>query len=141
MINMTGHCSIQDGKLIIQEPEPSEAGIFYYNTYEKVMTWKKNVFCISAKTKEEANAAMKKLFHDGELDCSCDNPMDLELIPHWCDAGEYYEGDDENVSYAENNYKPTEELYDDEGNLLDDNTPIEVKRDKKINLLLGQQNK
>jgi len=112
---------------------------FYYHTYEKVMTWRKNYYSISAKTKEEADAAMKELFQDNELHTGCDNPNDYDLIPRWCDTGEYYDGDEDEVSYEENGNRPTEELYDEEGELIDDNTPIQIKRDIKLyNLFLNK---
>lgn len=124
----------QDGSII--EPQPTELGDFYYHTYEKIITWRKNYYHISANTKEEADEYMKKYFQDNELYSGIENPQDLPLTPRWADYGDYYEGDEEVLTYEQNNFKPTEELYDDEGNLLDDNTPIEIKRDKKINLLL-----
>ena len=79
---------------------------------------------------------MMKKFQDNELHSGAENEDDLPLVPRWADYGDYYEGDEDLLSYEQNNYSPTEELYDDEGNLLDDNTPIEVRRDKKINILL-----
>jgi hypothetical protein len=124
-----------NGTMVVQEPIIKENGDFYYNTYEKVTTWRKNVYHISAKTKEEADNVMKQYFQDNELHTGCENPNDLNLIPHWCDHGDYYEGDEDIVTYEDNGFRPTEELYDDEGNLIDDNTPIQIKRDKKINLL------
>lgn len=125
----------------VEEPEVKELGDFYYHTYEKVMTWRKNYYHIIAKTKEEADELMKEFFNEQELNTGLENPNDIPNTPRWCDYGDYYEGDEEVITYAMNDYRPTEELYDDEGNLLDDNTPLEIKRDKKINILLGWQNK
>jgi hypothetical protein len=130
-----------DEKGNITEPEVKELGDFYYHTYEKILTWRKNYYHIIAKTKEEADKAMVDFFNEEDLHTGLENPNDMPLTPRWCDCGDYYEGDEEVISYEMNNFKPTEEIYDDEGNLLDDNTPIEIKRDKKINILLGWQNK
>ena len=128
----------EDGTMVVQEPEENKTGLgdFYYHTYEKIITWKKNYYHIYAMTKEEADLAMMKCFQDNELNSGAENEDDLPLVPRWADYGDYYEGDEDLLSYEQNNYSPTEELYDDEGNLLDDNTPIEVRRDKKINILL-----
>ena len=112
---------------------------FTYNTYEKITTWRKNYYNIIAETKEEADGAMKKAFGDGELSTDLQNNMDLPLTPFWVDYGDYYEGDENVISYEMNDFKPTEELYDDEGNLLDDNTPIEIKRDKIITSILNEK--
>lgn len=127
-----------DGSTAVQEPEEHKLGLgdFYYHTYEKIITWKKNYYHIYANTKEEADIAMKKAFHDNELYSGVENDDDLELVPRWTDCGDYYEGDEDILTYEQNNFSPTEELYDEEGELLDDNTPIEVRRDKKINILL-----
>lgn len=126
---------------MITEPEPKEFGDFYYHTYEKVLTWRKNYYHISALTKEQADDIMKKHFEDNKLNCGIENPDDLPLTPKFTDYGDYYDGDEEVISYEMNDFKPTEELYDEDGHLIDDNTPLEIKRNKKINLLLGWQNK
>jgi hypothetical protein len=126
-----------DGKII--EPVLTEYGDFYYHTYEKVMTWKKDTYHIIAKTQEEANKAMIAHFQDNELHCGSTNDNDLPLVPRWCDRGEYYEGDDETLSYEDNGNRVTEELYTGEGDLIDDNTPIQIKRDLKLyNLFLNK---
>jgi hypothetical protein len=116
----------------ITEPQPTELGDFYYHTYQKIITWKKDYYKIIAKSKEEADAAMKTFFQENELYSGLENENDLPLAPSWYDCGDYYEGDEDLLSYEDNNSKPTEELYDDEGALLDDNTPIQIKRDKKL---------
>jgi len=121
---------------IKKEPEVKEMGDFCYHTYEKILTWRKNYYHVIAKTKEEADAVMKKSFQDNELYPGFENKSDLPLTPCWVDYGDYYEGDENVISYEMNNFSPTEELYDDEGELIDDNTPVEIKRDKKINILL-----
>ena len=125
----------------IIEEKSIEGETYYYNTYAKIITWKKEVYSIIANSKEEADKAMKLFFKEEELNTGCYNPDDRPLTPHWCDHGDYYEGDEDLLSYERNGNAPTEELYDDDGNLLDDNTPTEIKRDKKINILLGWQNK
>jgi hypothetical protein len=109
----------------------------YYNVYQKVTTWKKDVFCINANSKEEADEAMRLLFLDNELHTGCENPTDALLTAHWCDHGDYYEGDDDLLTYEQNNNSPTEELYDEWGELLENNEPLEIKREKKLNNLLG----
>ena len=124
-----------DANGVVQEPIPKENGDFYYHTYEKIITWRKNYYHISAKTKEEADKVMMEQFQDNELNSGIENPNDELLTPRWVDYGDYYEGDEDLLSYEQNDFKPTEELYDDEGNLLDDNTPIEVRRDKKLSAL------
>lgn len=130
---------MNDEGTVVQEPVPTDEGTFYYNTYEKITTWRKNIYSISAKTKEEADKVMKEMFLDNELHSGCENPLDLQLIPHWCDNGDYYEGDEDILAYEENGNRPTEELYDDEGSLLEDNTPLNIKRDKKLFNILNFQ--
>jgi hypothetical protein len=109
---------------------------YYYNTYQKVTTWKKDVYSIKANSKEEADEAMRLLFLENELHTGCENHTDALLSPHWCDHGDYYEGDDDLLTYEENN-GVTEELYDESGELLENNEPLEIKREKKLNNLLG----
>lgn len=110
---------------------------FYYNTYEKIITWKKSVYSIKAINKEEADEEMINQFNQNRLDYDCSNPDDKDLIPHWCEYD--YEGDDYVITYQENRNRPSKELFDDEGNLLSDNTPLDIKRDKKIDTLLNDK--
>ena len=112
---------------------------FTYITYEKITTWRKNHYNIIAETKEEADAVMKESFQSNELYTGSENKNDLPLTPCWVDYGDYYEGDENVISYEMNNFSPTEELYDDDGELIDDNTPIEIKRDKIITSILNEK--
>lgn len=109
---------------------------FYYHTYEKVITWKKSYYHVLAPTKEQADAYIKQEFSKDDLGTWRDNPQDLALTVKWYDSGEDYIGDDELVSFFDNNNSPTYELYDDNCDLIFDNTPIEISRDKKIDKLL-----
>ena len=112
---------------------------YYYTHFEKIMSWKRTSYCIKALSKEDADKVMKDLFKEGELDSSLENPTDALLIPWWCDdgAGDYYDSDEWSISYKQNNNAPTEELYDEANDLLEDNTPIEVRREKTIDFILS----
>lgn len=107
---------------------------FSYHTYEKIATWRKNMYSIMAESKEEADEKMKELFKKGEIYPECSSDV------KWYDGGDYYEGDEEVLSYEDNDNNPTEELYDDDGEKLIDNTPIEVLREQKLIELLGYKN-
>lgn len=128
---------LSNGEIITEETEGQD---FYYNHYEKIVTWRKNYYHISAKTKEEADEAMINFFKEEELTVGLENEHDALLMPRWCDCGDYYEGDEDVMTYEENN-GVTEELFDEEGNLLETNEPIEVRRQKKLNTLLQENNK
>jgi hypothetical protein len=108
---------------------------FQYHIYQKIVTWRKNYYNIIAETKEEADAVMKESFKNDEL-YPYENKSAPPLTPCWVDYGDYYEGDEDVISYEMNNFRPTEELYDDDGELIIDNTPLQIKRNNIIDSII-----
>jgi hypothetical protein len=120
--------------------EEKEELFFDYTHFEKVIIWKRNTYCIKANSKEDADKVMINMFNEGELGSHLEDRNDELLTPWWCDDGDYYDGDEWGITYEENRNSPTEELYDESNDLLEDNTPLEVRRNNKIDYLLNGVN-
>lgn len=110
-----------------------------FHTWRKVQVWKKDSYTIEADTEQEAIERAKKLFQADELYPGYD-----EDNCEWYDSR--YSEDEEALDYWDCN-GPTYELWFDDGgvqghlqDVIDDNTPIEVRRQKKLDELMGKEN-
>ena len=102
---------------------------YNFHTWRKVKIWKKDQYTIKANSEKEAIEKAKKLFQSDEIypgydDGSCE----------WYDGN--YSEDDEVLTYWDEE-APTYELwFGDLEDVIDNNEPLEIKRDKKLSGLL-----
>lgn len=98
---------------------------FEYSLWSKVTTWKRDAFIVEASSKEEADAIIKKNFMKDELY----NGFESADV-NWVETD--WQGDDEELDWDGG---ITKEVIDSFGEPIIDNTPVEIKRDEKLNLL------
>ena len=98
---------------------------FEFIIEQKETIWRKNFASIEAENEEEAIKKMKEYVNDFRYDDVYDSEFIYETA--------------EDLSYEENGNQPTREIRYD-GSFLVDNTPVEIKRDKKINSILDEEN-
>jgi hypothetical protein len=97
--------------------------IFKFHIDQKETIWRRNYAQIEADTEEEAIIKMKELAHYYDLDVY-NNELILETS--------------EDMNYYDNLNNPTREVYyKDE--MIEDNTPLDIKRDKKINQIINEK--
>ena len=96
---------------------------FEFIIEQKETIWRKNYASIEANSEEEAIKKMK----------DCINDFRYAEVYH----SEFIYETSEDMSYEENGNQPTREIQYN-GSFLLDNTPIEIKRDKKINSILDE---
>ncbi len=93
---------------------------------QKETVWRRNYCEIEAETEEEAISLMKKTAFDFDYD----RFIDISDI-----ISETYN----DMEYDENGYNPTREIYY-KNVRIEDNTPISVKRNQKINTIINEEN-
>ena len=98
---------------------------FEFIIEQKETIWRKNFASIEAENEEEAIKKMKEYVNDFRYNDVYDSEFIYETA--------------EDLSYEENGNQPTREIRYD-GSFLVDNTPVEIKRDKKINSILDEEN-
>ena len=97
---------------------------FYIDQKETI--WRRLSCSIEANSEEEAILKMRKLAFDDEYDIHChDSEMIFETS--------------QDMTYQDNFNNPTREIYYKD-KCIEDNTPLEVKRDNKINEILNGTN-
>ena len=97
---------------------------FEFIIEQKETIWRKNFATIEAENEEEAIKMMKEYAKDFRYDDVHDSEFIYETA--------------EDLSYEENSNQPTREIRYNNSFLVD-NTPIEIKRDKKINSILNEK--
>ena len=97
---------------------------FEFIIEQKETIWRKNFANIEADTEEEAIKKMREYVNDFRYDAVYDSEFIYETA--------------EDMSYEENANQPTREIRYN-GSFLVDNTPVEIKRDKKINSILNEK--
>lgn len=97
---------------------------FEFIIEQKETIWRKNYASIEAENEEEAIKKMKEYVNDFRYDAVYDSEFIYETS--------------EDMSYEENGNQPTREIQYN-GSFLVDNTPIEIKRDKKIEEILYEK--
>ena len=97
-----------------------------YNFYidQKETIWKRLYCSIDAHSEEEAILKMRSLAYDDDYDI-------------YCHESEMMYDTSEDMTYEDNSNNPTREIYY-KNNLIEDNTPLPIKRDKKINIILNK---
>lgn len=97
---------------------------FYIDQKETI--WRRLSCSIEADNEEEAILKMRSLAHEHDYDLHC---YESEMI---------YETS-EDMTYEDNFDNPTREIYYKD-KMIEDNTPLQIKRDKKINNILNGSN-
>lgn len=98
---------------------------FRFNIDQKETIWRRNHCEVEADTEEEAILKMKGAALDIDYDL---HAYDSELIHDTVD----------DMTYEDNQNQPTREVYY-KGNIVGDNTPLSIKRDKKINSIIDEK--
>lgn len=99
--------------------------IFEFFIDQKETVWRRNYCEIEAETEEEAIRLMKLTAFDVDYD----KYIDISDI-----ISETYN----DMEYDENGSNPTREIYYKDAR-IEDNTPISVKRNEKINTIINEQ--
>ena len=99
--------------------------IFKFHIDQKETIWRRNYTQIEADTEEEAILKMRLLANSEDYDL---NVYDNELVLETSEDMTYY--------YNLNN--PTREVYYKD-NMIEDNTPLDIKRNKKINQIINEK--
>ena len=98
---------------------------FEFHIDQKETIWRRNYTQIEADTEEEAILKMKELAHSVDYDINVyDNELVLETS--------------EDMTYYDNLNNPTREVYYKD-NMIEDNTPLDIKRNKKINQIINEK--
>jgi hypothetical protein len=98
---------------------------FKFHIDQKETIWRRNYTQIEADTEEEAILKMKELVHSVDYDLNVyDNELVLETS--------------EDMTYYDNLNNPTREVYYKD-NMIEDNTPLDIKRNKKINQIINEK--
>lgn len=92
---------------------------------QKETIWRRNYCEVEAETEEEAILKMRSTAFQFDYDI---HAHDSELIHETSD----------DMEYIDNNFQPTREVYY-KGSRIEDNTPISVKREQKINTIINEQ--
>ncbi len=90
---------------------------------QKETIWRQNTCIIEASSEEEAIVIMKSKAFDLDYDMGLhDSTLILETV--------------DDMTYEENGNQPTREIYYN-GKCIEDNTPINVRREEKINIIIN----
>lgn len=96
---------------------------FYIDQKETI--WRRNYTQIESDSEEEAIIKMKELAHSVDYDLDVYN-------------NEFILETSEDMNYYDNLNNPTREVYyKDE--MIEDNTPLDIKRNKKINQIIDEK--
>jgi len=98
---------------------------FKFHIDQKETIWRRNYAQVEADTEEEAILKMKELANSVDYDLGVyNNELVLETS--------------EDMNYYDNLNNPTREVYY-RGLLIEDNTPLDIKRNKKINQIINEK--
>jgi hypothetical protein len=96
-----------------------------WSVKRKETIWRRNYARVEADTEEEAILKMKLLAHSDDYDIDVhNNELVLETS--------------EDMTYYDNLNNPTREVYYKD-NMIEDNTPLDIKRNKKINQIINEK--
>ena len=99
--------------------------IFKFHIDQKETIWRRNYAQLEADSEEEAILKIKELAHS----------VDYDLDVH---SNELILETSEDINYYDNLNNPTREVYyKDE--MIEDNTPLDIKRNKKINQIIDEK--
>ena len=97
---------------------------FIFHIDQKVAMWRRDYYEVESDTEEDAISSMK----------SINNILTTQSI-----NSEILFETEFDMSYEENGNQPTIEVYyNDE--VIADNTPLDIRRDKKINKIIDEEN-
>jgi hypothetical protein len=98
---------------------------FKFHIDQKETIWRINYARVEADTEEEAILKMRSLAYSEDYDINVhSNELILETS--------------EDMTYYDNLNNPTREVYYKD-NMIEDNTPLDIKRNKKINQIINEK--
>lgn len=97
---------------------------FEYYIDQKETMWRRNYCVIDAETEEEAILKIRSSAFDVDYDMNIKSSI---IIEETCD----------DMDYLENYNQPTREVYYN-NKLVEDNTPLQIKREIKINNIINE---
>ena len=104
---------------------------YRYYVDQKETVWRRYHCDVEANSEEEAIEKMKADAFDYH---------GFGGVNGQIDAAEVLEETSEDMTFEENGNQPTREVYYKDKVCIEDNTPLEVRRDKKINTILNGKN-